>query len=282
MTIFSRLSIAATLPPISVASGVDLTFDWSGVTADMRGRPIDPKKDLNLIAVTMWQLTLPELEAKLNADALVQRDLTVVPFDFLTDGSKTSANLLSFTVNGVVIDPSILLSYFDVATYPASNHVYLATAQTGTLVGQGARMLQAFRLDAASTNTTVKMTNTSTQVAYSANLHDLVPIGIPAQQAGITFDWSTVQSNAFGASFDPLAITEILVGRYRQSTNELEGRFGELDTIATDLYQGTVLTGAHFEGQPVTCKAGVFLSLPPVSASNVMLYLTVGSCPMRK
>jgi hypothetical protein len=35
------------------------------------------------------------------------------------------------------------------------------------------------------------------------------------------------------------------------------------------------------EGQPVTCKAGVFLSLPPVSASNVMLYLTVGSRPMR-
>jgi hypothetical protein len=254
----SNYAFASTLslPPVSVAPGVDLTFDWSGVTADMRGRPIDPKKDLNLVAVTMWQLSLPDLEAKVNAETLVMRDLTVLPLTFPTDGSKTSANLVDFTFVGQVVDPVTILSYFDVATYPTSNHVYMVLAQTGTLLGQEIRMLQAFRLDATSTNTTVKLTNASVQLAYKANLHDLVPLTTPARQAGITFDWSALQSNAFGGAFDPTAITEILVGRYQQSPTELEARFGELDSIATDLYRGEILAGTSFDLSQLEDSAG--------------------------
>ena len=244
------------LPPVRVASGADLTFDWSGVTMDMRGRPLDPKQDINMIAVTMWQLTLTELQAKVNADALVQRDLVVVPFSIYTDGSSTSAKLSDFTLLGMVIPPSTLMSYFDIAAYPASTNVYLAIAETGTMLGQGVRMIQAFQLDAASTNTTVKLTSTSTQTTYTANLHDLVPLGIPAGQAGITFDWSAVQTNALGNGFDPSAITEIIVGHYQQSPTELEGRFMELDTIATELYQGTIVSGTSFALSTLTDSAG--------------------------
>ena len=275
----SNYAFTSTLgfPPISVAPGADLTFDWSGVTADMRGRPLDPKKDLNFIAVFMWALTLPELEAKMNADTLVQRDLVVIPLSYNTDGSNTFAKLSGFTFLGQVADPTTLLSYFDIAAYPATNHVYLAVAETGSLLGQGVRMVQSFRLDAASTNTTVKLTNTSTQLDYTANLHDLVPLGIPARQAGITFDWSTLQSNALGGAFDPTAITEILVGRYRQGMTELEARFLEVDSLATELYQGTVLAGTNFDLSQLTDSAGKrFAGID--NTDTWLVALNCGSC----
>jgi len=113
-------------------------------------------------------------------------------------------------------------------------------AAKGTEVGQGAVMIQSFLLDKGSTITEVKMTSSSTRLTWKANLHSLTPVGIPPQQASITFDWTdSISKNALGATFEPTYITSALVGHYSESVAQLEGKFLDIELIATELYEGS-------------------------------------------
>jgi hypothetical protein len=266
-----------TLPPIAVAPRSDLTIDWSEVTADLRGQAVDPKLDLNTIAISMWNLTETALESRINTDTLVTREMDVIPATFVTDHSHTTTNLLSFSFNGNPIDPTVLMGYYDIGAYPPASHIYMVSAQTGTSIGQGTRMLQTFRLDAASTNTTVKLTNASTAVTFSANLHDLTPIAIPAGQASIDIDWSGLKLDARGDSFIALNITEAMVGHYPQSSSELEARFLDLERIASELYSGSIDQGTT--GKLATLKTDKGKAFAGIDASGTwLLALRCDSC----
>jgi hypothetical protein len=270
---------AFTFPVVKVKPMTELTFDWSGVTADFRGHAVDPRKDLTLISVFMWKLTVADLQTKLNADTLAQRDLVVVPFTLTPDGANTSARLFSFTLVGdTAVDPATLLSYFDADFYrPNDNYTYMVTAATGNTLGQGVKMIQAFQLDPTSTNTEVKLTTSSTRLAWSANLHNLVPTGIPAGKANITLDWDHVSRTALGGSFDPASITRVLVGHYAQPPAELERSFLDLELIATDLYQGELSTGTRVSLNQLTTRGGKAFS--GIDATGTwLLALQCGSC----
>jgi hypothetical protein len=109
-------------------------------------------------------------------------------------------------------------------------------------------MLQTFHLDAASTVTSVALTNTSTKLQYTANLHSLHPTGVPAGTAALTLDWgpptgSPLMTNGLGGEFVPTQITRAIVGHYTQSPAELEKRFLDLEMIATNLYRANIDSG---------------------------------------
>jgi hypothetical protein len=236
-------SSTLTFPPIAVAPKTELTLDWGGVTTDFVGHTLDAKKDLNTISILMWNLTLTDLQTKLNSDSLKQSDLTVVPLSVTTDGINTSAKLFNFTLNGNSVTSDQIVPYFDVDIYPPATHTYLLTAATGTILGQGTKMLQSFQLDPNSTNSTVTMTSKSTNLTYQANLHDLAATGIPAGQATITLDWSKMKTNALGNTFTPTSITSALLANYTQTPAELEAKFLDLELIAATLYKTNIDTG---------------------------------------
>jgi hypothetical protein len=214
-----------------------------------------------MISVLSWGLSLSDLEAGLNADSLPQSALTTTPLALTTDGKTpnipegaTSAKLFQFTVNGTPIEPGTsvsperILEYFDADLYPPEVTSYLIMAATGIEVGQGARMIQSFLLDKGSTNTEVRMTSSSTRLTWKANLRSLTPVGIPPHQASITFDWTdSISKNALGATFEPTYITNVLVGHYSESVAQLEGKFLDIELIATEIYQGTVETGTSID-----------------------------------
>ena len=235
-----RFSSTLTFPPIAVAPNMELTFDWGGVTADLIGHAVDPHTNLNTISILMWNLTLADLQTKLNADSLQQRDLVVVPPTFFPDGSATSARLFDFALNGNPIEPATILTYFDATAHPPATNTYTLMAATGTTLGQGTRMIQSFRLDPASTNTNVTMTSTSTHLAYTADLHTLKATGIMAGQAAVSLDWSHMTTNALGNPFIATNVTSVLVAHYTQSPAALEAQFLDLELIATDLFRGCV------------------------------------------
>jgi hypothetical protein len=140
-----------------------------------------------------------------------------------------------------------VLTYFDAANYPPAYNTYMVTAATGSVFGQGTKMFQLFRLDPSTTNTTVKLTNASTQLAYSVKLQSLWPLRIPDGQPALTLDWSQLRTNAFGDAFDPTAISEVMVGHYLQYVPDLEKRFLDLELIADELYRTEIAVGTSVD-----------------------------------
>ena len=277
-------SSTLTFEPISVQPKTELTFDWGSVTSSFLGHPVNPKTDLKMISILMWDLTLADLQSKLNADTLLQKDLVVVPLTYPTDGSNTTAKLFSFTLNGGAVDSATIMSYFDDTTYPYSDpaathphNIYTVMASKETTPGQGVQMIQSFKLDPASTNTTVKMTNSSTALQYTANLHNLTPTGIPAAQAAITLDWGSMTTNALGQPFDPTQITRALVGHYTQSPTEIEKQFLDIETIATDLYLADISIGTMVDFSTMKTIGGK--TFPGIDATGTwVVALQCGAC----
>jgi len=236
------------LPVIKVKPETELSFDWGSVTKDLITHSLDAKKDLNLIMVLMFQLPLPDLEKKLNADSLTQNDLAVSPpLTVRTNGSDTSAKLFSFDLNGTPVTPEMILKYFDADFYAPANYTYALAGATGTEVGQNIRILQTFQLDPGSSNTAVKMMDSSVKLDWTANLHDLTPTGIPKGQAGITLDWGEMTKTALGTPFDPTQITRALVARYDEGSGQIEKDFLDIELIATDLYQTKIDSGSSVD-----------------------------------
>jgi len=251
-----QFSSTLKFPSISVAPNTDLTMDWSGVTTDFVGHTVDVKKDLSMVSILMWNLPLTDLETKLNSDSLKQSDLTVVPITVYTDGSSTTADVLSFTLNGTQVTSEQILPYFNIDNYPPENHTYILTAATGTTVGQGIKMVQSFLLDSKSTNSKVTMTSHSTQLSYTANLHSLTPTRIPVGEAAITLDWGQMKTNALGNTFSTTSITTAMVAHYTQTPTQLETQFLDLELIATAIYNGTIDTGTSVDFSSLADASG--------------------------
>jgi hypothetical protein len=245
-----------TLPVIKVQPKTELSFDWGSATQDLISHDVNPKTDLNMMMVLFFQLSLSDLENKLNADSLAQRDLVISPpLTFRTNGA-TTAKLFSFDLNGSYAAPDQITLYFDADSYPPADYTYALAAATGTEVGKNIRMIQVFQLDPNSTNTDVKMTNGSIKLDWKANLHDLTPTGIPSGQAAVTLDWGDMTKNALGASFDPTQITRALIGHYNEGSGQLEQDFLDIELIATDLYVKTIESGTSVDFSTLQTAGG--------------------------
>jgi hypothetical protein len=273
------------LDPATAKSMTNLTFDWSAVTKDFLGHTLNTVSDLNTVTVLMFQLPLADLQTKLNDDSLSMSDVYVVPPPSWPDpgqstGGATSAQLYSFSVNGTHLMPSDFNMYFDPATYPASMFSYVVTAATGTTVGTGFRMLQSFQLDPNSSATTVALTNTSTKLSYTANLHSLTITGVPSGTAALTLDWSQMemgQKNALGHDFTQGYITDAVVGHYTETPAQLEGKFLDIDLIATKYYRASIPSGSVLDFTTLMDASGA--AFPGIDDTGTWLVgLTCGIC----
>ena len=237
----SQLKVAETL----VAPRTELTFDWTGLTKDFSMHDIDPMQDIDMVAVIIWRVDNEELAVKLNVDSLAQSDFEAIAMIY-TENAVSSGELFDFTEFGAPIDTDTLLDYVDPDVFPPDEHAYTVMVSTGTTPGKGTRMVQGFRMDPSSTNTEVVLDENSTKLTFTVDLVDLKPIQVPAGMRDITIDWSDIATNAMGAEFDPRAITEVVVGKFSQTTQELEDQFLDLDLIADELYWGNVSSGESF------------------------------------
>jgi hypothetical protein len=273
-----------TFPPAKVKPNSELNFDWSGVTRDFLGHSVNAANDLTLISVLSWNLNLQQLEAGLNADTLLQKDLTVVPLTLTTDGTTTgvskgatSAKLYTFTLNGGPVTPDQIQPYFDINDYPPQYTTYTLMAASGNVVDQGVRMIQSFLLDSGTSNTDVKMTDTSTHLTYSANMHSATPTGVPLGTGDITLDWTTMDTTALGTPFDPTSVTYALVGHYSEKVLDLEKKFLDIQLIATELFEATISVGTSIKLSELT-KDGSKSFSGITSEGTWVVALQCGAC----
>jgi hypothetical protein len=229
--------------PITVAPDTNLMFDWSALTVDFMGHAITPA-DIDMVMVVLWELTPEQLAERMNDDSLAQRDTEDFATLYTTE-TQTSAQLLEMTLLGMPLTPEEIMPNFSIAEYDPALFTYTLMAQSGTEPGQGTRMIKVFKLDAATTNATVALDNTSTTLTYAADLHSLTPTYVPAGTPALTIDWSTIATNAMGRTFSRTKINEVFIARYDETAAELEARFLDLELISEAQWRGEVVAGAN-------------------------------------
>ena len=270
-------SSTITLPPVTVAPKSNLTFDWSGLTKDFLGHPLNPATDIVMGVMMIWNLKRADFETALNADQLYTADLVVSPPLNLPIAGATSAQLHQFLVNGTAVTPEMFNDYFDATLYPPATTTFLVGVQSGTELGRDIRMLQALELNATSTVTNVALTDTSTKLAYTANLRSLTITGVPGGTPALTLDWSQMTTNALGADFQEGYVTRAIVGHYTQTPAELETDFLDLDRIAAATYSADIASGSTLDFTTLKDKNGV--SFPGVDDNGTWLVgLFCGNC----
>src|SRR5690606_16443100 len=100
----------------------------------------------------------------------------------------------------------------------------------GTIPGKDARMLHFFKLDPASDNTTLTLTDASTTLTYEVELEAAQPVGVPEGESALSINWRDMTTNSLGNEYSPVQITEAVVAHYSSLTlPELEAQFLQLE-----------------------------------------------------
>jgi hypothetical protein len=231
----------------TLKDATDLAFDWGALTADFFGKPLDPLIDVDLVLISLWNMTPAELQENLQRDNLPlsvnKGAITTYPED-----AFTSQNLLGFDLLGNPLPEEDLWARFDTNDpnfqYPQDSHTFMLMASTGTALGKGARMLSLFNLDPSSTQTELALTNGSSELQFSVGLSASRKVAVPTGRADLTFDWSQMTVNALGNEYQASQITEAVVAHFATtSLSELEQQFLNLETLAQGWWSGQVVAG---------------------------------------
>jgi hypothetical protein len=273
------------LPPLTVKSMSNLTFDWGGVTKDFLGHPIGGANTLDTMSLLVFQLPLAELETKLNADTLSQQDVYQVPPASWpasgAAGATTSAQLYTFTANGLAVPQADFDRATDPAMFDRSMFTFMAAASHGLVIGEGFRMLQTFHVDAAASSTTVALKNESTQLTCQVSLRNLTITGVTSGTPALTMSWQNMVDqgamNALGSVFKDNYVTSAIVGHFTETPEELEKKFLDLDMIATKYYRADITNNGMLDFTTLRTEGGE--AFPGVDDTGTwMVGLICGNC----
>jgi hypothetical protein len=289
-------SSTLTFPPVTVKPDTELTFDWSAVTTDFLGHTFNPMTDIDTVNLMLWKLTQEQLETKLNADTLLQRDLAIIA-TYYTEKATTNAPMFEFTSVGMELQPCDFWPYLQLPMpdpmahtdcegwaenaptggYDPALNTYTVMIASGTELGAGTRMIQGFKLDAASTNTHVALNTSSTHLEYDVDMEALQPTSVPAGTGAITIDWTDMLTTALGTEFIPNNITEALVAHYTQPITTLEDEFLDLELISQQMWRGQITSGTSANLSTFTNEAGQ--PFPGIDGTGTwILALICGGC----
>lgn len=267
-------SSSYTIPPVFVKPESDILFDWSGVTTDFRGRPVD-LDTVDMVEIALWETTVEKFEQDLNDDTLVN---PIMIGHIPVSGGVTSGRLFDLMVPAGALDENTILNYLNATYYPPANHLYSVMVAKGEEYGQGTYMLGTFKLDPDSTNTTVNITSTSTQIESTANIASRPATYVPPVVGDITIDWTHMEVTAAGTEFIPSSITQLRIASYDQSPELLQGEyFNHLDEVAVEMFEAEVAVGTKISlDRAITHEA---LPFGGIDATHTwLLALSCGAC----
>jgi hypothetical protein len=243
-------SSTMTIQSTTVKDASDITFDWSQLSVDIYEEQVDPLLDIDMVLISLWRMTETELAENLNKDNLPIRN-NLGALTFYPDDAVDQANLLQFDSFGSPVPEEEIWLRFDTSTpdyaYPPGNHTWMIMAATGETAGRGARMLGFFKLDPASSKTTVTLTNESATLDYTVDLATIKQIPVPAGMAGLSIDWSRMTTNALGNEYVGNQITNAVVAHYSMTLDELEEQFVFLEQRADRWWEADVPSGTSID-----------------------------------
>jgi len=273
MAFSSTLGLTEQMVP---PSNVELTMDWSALTQDFLGHDLDFQGGMKVVALVVWDVPIEEVAEIINTDGDTNAHAIASLQHPADDPDVTSAPLTDFLTFGAPVTESALLEFLD----PEAGYSFTFMAQAHeTTIGRDVQMIQAFGLDADATSTTVRLTNTSTDLEWEAELDTLTPTLLPAATGDITVDWfSSITVNSYGGDFVNNQITEVLVGRYPADV-DLNEQFLDIELIADDLWRGHVTKGSKINLSTLTNSDGdAFEGVPDGSSDQWLLGLLCTNC----
>jgi hypothetical protein len=209
---------------ISLAELADVTVDWSGLTTNFYGLPMDPAVDVEEAwLVVFLNATADEIEADLAADTLDQSDVTV----YVTCESEEARCALSeFNIFG---------TYLDVQDYFTPDYgTWLVTLLAADRPGY--HSLIFLEPDPSSSATTARFEDGATTLDAEVDLHSLAPIYL-YEGAGASLDWSGLTVDGLGNEASVHKLDQLLLAHYSEDIPALEDRFFELWDIADERWE---------------------------------------------
>lgn len=269
-----------TLNVTKVKPNSNVTFDWSNLTRDLVGQPVDPDS-IDMLELALWDMSAEELRQSWPDIAWGwAQDNTgmLLPIGVFYPDGETRATLLdvkSYASAHESIPEETLLSYFDPVAYPPETHVYTLIAASGTEYGHGARMLGAFVLDEDSDEAELALASSSAHLDYSVDLRSLTPQQVPFGVSGLSIDYSYFAS---GGLFYSPQFTRLEVASYALSLADLEGAaFMSRDAIADGRWTAELAGGSRADLAQAVDADGV--PFPGIDATHTWLVsLGCGDC----
>lgn len=215
---------------IPVAAGEDATVDWSALTVDLVGHPVDPTTGVVQVALA-W---LPRLSYEAAADALVhgtllQEDIGA-SFFYLPEPGVTSAPLTAFYLLQQQMNPAAYLL--------EGEGVWLVAVQSST--AGGALMTTWIEPRADSDNHEVAVTNESALLDFSAAF---APPLLTTAEGPWAADWGALSTGAGGVGMERVVVDGVWVARYPQWTAEdLAVHYLDAEQEAEVIYR-TIISG---------------------------------------
>lgn len=256
---------------VPIGVGAESAVDWSGLTVDMRGFPVDPSADVNNVGL-VWFRNRTETEI---AEALVSGEIT-----------QASVGLFATLPTGAG-ETSLLLSSLDLYGVPFDPEAYMVVEGGSWLLRISTHQNEDAMLlfvDPPEGESTVYVGDDSATLDFRPDLASLAPVRLTDR----TVEWTGLTRDGRGAALDPLALQELWIARYDgYDVATLQERFFEIETLPTNTWTanvygetsvdlGTALDagGGAFSG--VTDDATWLLALRCiVCTSPAPVYLTV-------
>ncbi|MFZ5478806.1 MAG: hypothetical protein ACOZNI_18685 [Myxococcota bacterium] len=204
--------------------GEDFTIDWSRLTTDMLGQPVDPAADVSTATLIAFDISQEEVEA-----ALVIEDL---------DGNDLVAFASNDTVTGTT---SCLLS--DLIVPPAVEvrpEEHFTKPEWTWLLTVGAGLTENFMVTflcpvEGSTVDTVYIEDDSTALTFEAELEELDAFDI-AEPSAYAVEWGGLTTHANGEAIDLVELDQLMIARYDLALPAIEADFINLESLAAELY----------------------------------------------
>jgi hypothetical protein len=264
---------------VDVAPGQDITLDWSMLTKDIQNHSLNPAMDINQVTLVPAAGTPEQVQQWLATGQLTSgRIASSGTFGFNPAAGTTSARLSQFTATGSTVA-------FKLDSFKAQDGVtYLVTFATGARLGYGSRTMVFLNPLTGNTTQNVVVTNDTTKLTYTADLHDLKqPTFDPTTSP--TFDWSAITKD--GQDIDVGDVTSILLGFYKDRTiPQLEMGFLNLQESSestggpTRSWQLGIngVTRANFAGAPGRAQEGPFVNFSTTDTGIWLMGMFCSNC----
>ena len=244
--------------------GTDVVLDWSDLSLGLQNNALCPDEDIDdVVLVVFSSLSPADVRAGLATDSLQQADVSVYMLCEPEEGQARCA-LSNFGLLG---------------SYPGMDEYFVEDSGTWLVALQSDRLVGAQALvfldpvEGAGTET-VTIDDQSTGVSVQVDLVDLPPVGLPEGDQGV-LDWSELTRDGYGNPMALHTLSELQIGRYDETLEEISDHFVELDSLAeetwlVDIEGRTEVSLAELEGDR---------SFPGLDRdSRWLLALRCGSC----
>ena len=225
----------------------DLTTEWSGLTEDIQGHPLDPTAEIDTMRVVRIQgMTPEEVLADISSNALMMSDISG-NVDHTPTGGATAAPLSVYTFNGTPIDPSVEVC-------SSIDNAYFLTALTGLYSYRG---LVFFAPTPEETNTEVVLSSDTSTLSVEV---DLASSSVPVSMAkDYVLDWIGLTQDGQDNPFSVSNIDYLMLARYDLTVEEMEAQFFDLQTIAAEVYTADIGGLGEFTlSEAVDAQGGAF------------------------